>query len=94
MNTTVIHTTYVNKTIVTNTTIVNNTHSSFNGGPNGVAAETDAAEQQAFASQPHDSCELRPNSNMNKLRNRINPILLQQIMVCPPMPRWRVRRPA
>jgi WXXGXW repeat (2 copies) len=52
VNTTVIHTTYVNTTIVNNTTIINNTHTSFNGGPNGVAAKP-TPQQQAFASQPH-----------------------------------------
>ena len=52
VNTTVIQTTYVNTTIVNNTTIINNTHTSFNGGPNGVAAKP-TPQQQAFASQPH-----------------------------------------
>jgi hypothetical protein len=52
VNSTVIHNTYVNKTVINNTTIVNNTHTSFNGGPNGVAAQP-TPQQQAFASQPH-----------------------------------------
>jgi hypothetical protein len=52
VNSTVIHTTYVNTTVVNNTTIVNNTHTSFNGGPGGVAAKP-TPEQQTFASQPH-----------------------------------------
>ncbi len=52
VNTSVIRTTYVNTTVINNTTIVNNTHTSFNGGPAGVAAKP-TAEQQAFASQKH-----------------------------------------
>ncbi len=52
VNTTVIRTTYVNTTVVNNTTIINNTHTSFNGGPNGVAAKP-TPEQQAAASAPH-----------------------------------------
>ena len=52
VNTTVIRTTYVNTTIIHNTTIINNTHTSFNGGPNGVAAKP-TPQQQAFASQRH-----------------------------------------
>ena len=52
VNTTIIRNTYVNTTIINNTTIVNNTHTSFNGGPNGVTAKP-TAQQQAFASQPH-----------------------------------------
>jgi hypothetical protein len=52
VNTTVIRTTYVNTTVINNTTIINNTHTSFNGGPNGVAAKP-TPEQKAFESQPH-----------------------------------------
>jgi hypothetical protein len=52
VNTTVIRTTYVNTTVVNNTTIINNNHTSFNGGPNGVAAKP-TPQQQAFVSQPH-----------------------------------------
>jgi hypothetical protein len=52
VNTTVIHTTYVNTTVVNNTTIVNNTHTSFNGGPSGVAAKP-TPEQESFASERH-----------------------------------------
>jgi hypothetical protein len=52
VNTTVIRTTYVNTTVINNTTIINNNHTSFNGGPNGVAAKP-TPQQQAFASQPH-----------------------------------------
>ena len=36
VNTTVIHTTYVNETIVHNNTIVNNRHVAYNGGPGGI----------------------------------------------------------
>ncbi len=52
VNTSVIRTTYVNTTVVNNTTIINNTHTSFNGGPSGVAAKP-TPEQESFASQPH-----------------------------------------
>ena len=52
VNTTVIRTTYVNTTIVHNTTIINNTHTSFNGGPNGVSVRP-TPEQQTFARQTH-----------------------------------------
>jgi hypothetical protein len=52
VNTTVIRSTYVNNTVINNTTIVNNTHSSFNGGPNGVAAKP-TPEQETYASQKH-----------------------------------------
>lgn len=52
VNTTVVHNTYVNTTVVNNTTVLNNNHTSFNGGPNGVAARP-TPQEQAFASQPH-----------------------------------------
>jgi hypothetical protein len=52
VDTTVIRTTYVNTTIVNNTTIINNTHTSFNGGPNGVAAKP-TEQQRAAANEPH-----------------------------------------
>lgn len=52
VNTTVIHTTYINNTVINNTTINNTTHTSFNGGPNGVAAKP-TAQQLTFASQKH-----------------------------------------
>jgi hypothetical protein len=39
VNTTVIHNTYINKTVINNMIIINNTHTSFNGGPNGIAAQ-------------------------------------------------------
>ena len=51
VNTSIIRTTYANTTVINNTTIVNNSHVSFNGGPNGVAAKP-TPQQQAFASQP------------------------------------------
>lgn len=44
VNTTVIHNTYINNTVV-NKTVVNNT--SFNGGPGGINARPNAAEQMA-----------------------------------------------
>ncbi len=62
VNTTVIRTTYVNTTVINNTTIVNNTHSSFNGGPNGVAAKP-TPEQQAFARQPHVAATVAQHRN-------------------------------
>lgn len=52
VNTTSIHNTYVNTTVINNTTINNTTHTSFNGGPNGVAAKP-TAQQQTIASEPH-----------------------------------------
>ena len=52
VNTTVIHNTYVNNTVINNTTIINNAHTSFNGGPNGIAARP-TQQQEAFASKPH-----------------------------------------
>ena len=52
VDTTVIRTTYVNTTVINNTTIINNNHTSFNGGPNGIAARP-TTQQAGFASQPH-----------------------------------------
>lgn len=52
VNTTIIHNTYVNRTIVNNTTIINNNHTSFNGGPNGIAVRP-TPQQLAFAKQRH-----------------------------------------
>lgn len=49
---TVVRTTYVNTTVINNTTIINNTHTSFNGGPNGVAAIA-SPQQRVIANQPH-----------------------------------------
>jgi hypothetical protein len=51
VNTTIIHNTYINKTVINNTTIINN-HTSFNGGPNGVAAKP-TAQEQSYASERH-----------------------------------------
>lgn len=45
VNTTIIHTTYVNRVVVNNT-VVN--HVSFNGGPGGIQARPNAAEQAAM----------------------------------------------
>jgi len=48
VNRTVVHNTYVNTTVINNYTTINRT--SFNGGPNGVAAHP-TPQQQAFASE-------------------------------------------
>jgi len=47
VNRTVITNVYVNTTIVQQTTIVNNSHTSFNGGPNGVQHQATPDEQVA-----------------------------------------------
>jgi WXXGXW repeat (2 copies) len=57
VNTTVIHNTYVNTTVINNTTILNNNHTSFNGGPNGVAARptpagADVCESASSSTNP------------------------------------------
>jgi hypothetical protein len=52
VNTTVVHNTYINKTVINNTTIINNNRTSFNGGPNGIAARP-TPQEQAFSRQPH-----------------------------------------
>ena len=52
VNTTVIHNTYINKTVINNTTIINNNRTSFNGGPNGIAARP-TAQEQAYSNERH-----------------------------------------
>ncbi|MDR3716291.1 MAG: hypothetical protein P4L51_26095 [Puia sp.] len=47
VNTTVVRNTYIDRTVVNNTTVVNN-HTSFNGGPGGIAARPTPQEQVAM----------------------------------------------
>ncbi len=50
VNTGVVRNVYVDRTVVNNTTVVN--HTSFNGGPGGVAAQP-TAQERSYASETH-----------------------------------------
>jgi hypothetical protein len=52
VNTTIIHTTYVNETIVRQNTIVNTSHTAYSGGPGGVQHQP-TAEETAASHETH-----------------------------------------
>jgi WXXGXW repeat (2 copies) len=46
VNTTIVHNTYINRTVIVNNAVVN--HTSFNGGPGGIAVHANASEMAAM----------------------------------------------
>ncbi|MGD0632383.1 MAG: hypothetical protein ABR987_23925, partial [Terracidiphilus sp.] len=52
VNTTIIHTTYINRTIIQTNTIVNNNHVAYSGGPGGIQ-HTATPQEQIAAHETH-----------------------------------------